>query len=371
MSELPPNAGPPDDIDERYRRAAALDPGRPSDAVRRAVLEHAAKLAAERSLGRPPAQSAEDIPAKLGVERSAANQRRWRPAVYGTLAAAGLAGLLIAPQYLPQQAPSTAAQSKIEATRPRTDAAPAPPVAMLKESEMPAEEAPQQYAPSPSLSPAPSASASAPPSPLPSASPAAPPLQPPGSQSSLPAQSPPVMAQRQSMEKDRAAAGNAAVNADSAQDKASSYAAPPQQESVADARNAPAQATGAAAATTASDGAGATGISESITGRLAGHMTNARNQDSASALRRAAEIGDVQGLKVQLGKSSDIDARDADGRTALMLATLHGQVAAVDALLSVGADANAADAGGVTPLQAAMNANQPAIAAALRRAGAQ
>ncbi len=356
MSELPPNAGPPDDIDDRYRRAAALDPGRPSDAVRRAVLEHAAKLAAERSLGRPAAQSAEDIPAKLGVERSAANQRRWRPAVFGTLAAAGLAGLLIAPQYLPHQAPSTVAQSKIEATRPRTDAAPAPPVAMLKESETRAEEAPQRNAPSPSASPSASPSTPAPA---------------PASQSSLPPQSPPVMAQRQSMEKDRAAAGNAAVNADSAQDKASSYAVPPQQESVADARNAPAQAAGAAAATTASDGAGATGISESITGRLAGRMTNAPNQDSASALRRAAEIGDVQGLKVQLGKSSDIDARDADGRTALMLATLHGQVAAVDALLSAGADANAADAGGVTPLQAAINANQPAIAAALRRAGAQ
>ena len=51
MSECRQTADPPDDIDDRYRRAAALDPGRPSDAVRRAVFEHAAKLAAERSAG--------------------------------------------------------------------------------------------------------------------------------------------------------------------------------------------------------------------------------------------------------------------------------------------------------------------------------
>jgi hypothetical protein len=335
MSELPPNAGPPDEVDDRYRRAAALDPSRPSDSVRRAVLEHAAKLAAQRSA----TQSADDIPATLGVERSAANQRRWRPAVFGTLAAAGLAGLLIAPQYLPRHAPGTVAQSKIEATRPRTDAAPAPPVAMLKESEMPAEEASQRYAPSP------------PPSPLSSASgsPSAPSSLPPESQSSLPAQSPPAMARRQSMEKDRAAAGNAAAIAESAQDKASSYDAAPKRESRAD----------------------ATSITGSITGRLTAHITDARNQDSSAALWRAAETGDVQGLKALLERHADIEARDAGGRTPLMLATLRGQLPAVEALLSAGADANAADAGGVTPLQAAMNANQPAIATALRGAGAR
>lgn len=156
MNELPPNAGPPDDIDDLYRRSAALDPSRPSESVRRAVLEHAAKLAAERS----------------------ASQRWRRPAIFGILAAAALAGILIAPQYLPPREPSTAAQSKIEATRPEGDAAQSPPVSR---------------APAAALSPPPSS---------------------------------PLTAQRQSMTKDRSAAGSVAAMADSAQDKASSYPGP-------------------------------------------------------------------------------------------------------------------------------------------------
>lgn len=306
MSEPPPNTGPQDDVDDRYRRAAALDSSRPSDSVRRSVLDHAAKLAAERSLGRSAAQEAPDIPKKLGIAPSAANQPWWRPAVFGTLAAAGLAGLLIAPQYLAPRSPSTVAKSRIDAPRIGTDAAP----------------------------------------------------------------SPPLMAQRQSREKDRAAAENAGVVAEAAQDKASSYAAPLQSESPADTRNAPVAPTGATPMAAPAEAPGATGRSESLTGKPAGRMTGARNRESAAALRQAAETGDVQGLKTQLEKSSDIEARDSGGRTALMLATLHGQVAAVEALLGAGADANAADGDGVTPLQAAMNANQPAIAAALRRAGA-
>ncbi|MEP6885182.1 MAG: ankyrin repeat domain-containing protein [Gammaproteobacteria bacterium] len=336
MSERPPstdapNAGPPDDVDNRYRRAAALDSSRPSDSVRRSVLEHAAKLASERSAVAGSNQErstvagpVEDIPANLGVERSAANKRWWRPAIFGALAAAGLAGLLIAPQYLPPRAPSTVAQSEVEATRRAADAAPSPPAAP-----------------------------------------------------------PPLMARRQSMEKDRAAADNAAVIAESVRDKASSYAVPPELESLADARNAPAvttgattvaapaEAPGATAATTTSAGAGATRLTDSLTAKPAGGVIQARSRESAAALRQAAETGDVQGLKVQVARSADIDARDAGGRTPLMLATLHGQLRAVEALLAAGADANAVDEGGVTPLQAAVNGNQPAIAAALRRAGAR
>ena len=152
------------------------------------------------------------------------------------------------------------------------------------------------------------------------------------------------------MEKDRAAAGNAAAIDDSAQDKASSYDAPPsKRESRTD----------------------ATAITGSTAGRLSAHMSDARNQASTVALRQAAEIGDVPGLKALLERHADIEARDAGGRTPLMLATLRGQLPAVEALLSAGADANAADAGGITPLQAALNVNQPAIATALRAAGAR
>jgi ankyrin repeat protein len=88
-------------------------------------------------------------------------------------------------------------------------------------------------------------------------------------------------------------------------------------------------------------------------------------------LRRAADSGDMQKLRVLLDQQVDIEARDASGRTALMLATLRGRAAAVDALLASGADPNAADASGTTPLQAAVANDQQAIAAALRRAGAR
>ena len=49
MSELPPSSDQPDAVDDLYRRASALDPSRPSESVRSAVLEHAAKLAKERA----------------------------------------------------------------------------------------------------------------------------------------------------------------------------------------------------------------------------------------------------------------------------------------------------------------------------------
>jgi len=38
MSKVPPSQDQPDDVDDQYRRASALDPSRPSEAVRRAVL---------------------------------------------------------------------------------------------------------------------------------------------------------------------------------------------------------------------------------------------------------------------------------------------------------------------------------------------
>ena len=70
-----------DDIDERYRQAAAQDASRPSEETRRAILAYAAAVAAERRPRRPTA-----------------NRVRWRSALAGTLAAAMLAGLLIVPR---------------------------------------------------------------------------------------------------------------------------------------------------------------------------------------------------------------------------------------------------------------------------------
>jgi len=121
MSTLPPPFDRSEDADERYRRASEHDPSRPSEATRRAVLDHAARLAAERT-------------------RRAARRRRlmallaprWRPAIVGTLAVAVLAGVVIAPQFLAPTAPSESqrAREALPAPAPAVNApAPAAPAA--------------------------------------------------------------------------------------------------------------------------------------------------------------------------------------------------------------------------------------------------
>lgn len=84
MSDETPDNDTVDDIDAQYRHAAALDPGRPAESVRRNILTHAAAVAAQRS-----------------GDTRAVNQLRWRPKLIGTLAAAALAGLLVTPHLLP------------------------------------------------------------------------------------------------------------------------------------------------------------------------------------------------------------------------------------------------------------------------------
>jgi hypothetical protein len=128
VNELPPSDTPPDDIDEHYRRASALHLSRPSAALRRAVLSHAADLAAEHA--------AKQRTADGYSTRPASNRARWRPAIFGGLAAAALAGLLIAPRFLTQRSPlvppnTPAAASRPDAGPPRSPereaAAPMPP----------------------------------------------------------------------------------------------------------------------------------------------------------------------------------------------------------------------------------------------------
>jgi len=89
MNDVPPSGDAPEDVDDRYRRAAALDPGRPSDSVRRAVQRHAAQLAGRRT----------------------ARRNWWQPAAVGTLAAAALAGLLMTPHFLTPAPPALPASS--------------------------------------------------------------------------------------------------------------------------------------------------------------------------------------------------------------------------------------------------------------------
>lgn len=88
------------DIDDGYRRASAQDSSEPSESTRQNILAHAARLAAQRAAGKEPASSPD-------FRRPAANQPSWRPALVGTLAAAGLAGLLMTPLFLPPRAPNS------------------------------------------------------------------------------------------------------------------------------------------------------------------------------------------------------------------------------------------------------------------------
>src|SRR6185312_4591435 len=118
-----------DDVDDLYRRASALDASRPSEAVRKAVLVHAARLAEERASSRASGGTA------------ARNRVRWRPAIFGTLAAAALAGLMIAPRFFAPSAPApTAAALKAAPGRtpvPQLSSAGAPAAASAPSAEPP------------------------------------------------------------------------------------------------------------------------------------------------------------------------------------------------------------------------------------------
>ena len=113
MNEIPPGDEQPDEADEHYRRLSDRDSSGPSEAVRRAVLRHAAELAAQAR--------AERIPGTLS--RPAAKGSRSRVAGYGGLAlAAALAGLLIVPHYLkprPARAPALTAGGPLSASAPQ------------------------------------------------------------------------------------------------------------------------------------------------------------------------------------------------------------------------------------------------------------
>jgi hypothetical protein len=114
MNESPPPNEGLEEVDERYRRLSDRDSSRPSEAIRLGVLRHASELAAQ-------ARTREgSVP--IEFRRPSANDSRWRVATYGGVAAAALAGLLIAPHFL---TPSTAPQ-KLTTAAP-TPAPPAPP----------------------------------------------------------------------------------------------------------------------------------------------------------------------------------------------------------------------------------------------------
>lgn len=313
MTELPPPNEGLEEVDERYRRLSDRDSSRPGEGIRRAVLRHAAELAAQ---ARTQGSSA-----PIESRRPSANEPRWRVATYGGLAAAALAGLLITPHFLtPSTAPMAPAASMarlspppahtVERAADKLVAAEKPAAAEQPAAPAPPAE-PRAFAPNvrPSQNPALGAVAGRPSS---------------GSTTSEDARGAPM------------AQGRARENAPAPLAQMQTMAAPSGARAMA---SSPAPA--------------------------------APSLDAATALREAAQSGNVQKLQALLAGRIDIDARDSSGRTALMLAVLDDQKEAVNSLLAAGADPNAADSSGTTPLGAAVAGARPEIAAALRQAGAR
>jgi hypothetical protein len=311
MSEVQ-GPDPSDDIDERYRRASAADDSQPSDAVRRAVLTHAAQLAAQRS--------ARTEVAPHPTQRAPV-RRRWQPAVFGSLAAAALAAVVIAPRFLWTARPSAQ-------TEPPPTARSSP--AESKDAQAGAQ---AQSARAPEAAPAPPLAKSATPRlKEPEPFPAAP----------VPQASKPQVPLSARVEA-TAAAGQAGNQAEAKQAEAARAEARQADTSVE-------------------------GVTEAPVARAAA-VAPVPPRFDASALWHAAGTGDVAQVQALLEQQPDVNVRDAEGRTALMLATVHGQAEVVALLLKHGADPNVADAHGVTPLRAAVDGNERVIVAALRRAG--
>ena len=271
----------------------------------------------------------------------------WRPAALSTLAAAGLAGLLIAPQFLPPHAPGKSASAPASAP---PSVPPAAPESVRRQSRPrwpTARNAPVAEGALAKRQMAPSAASKA------------------AAQDALVGQDK-LQAQEQRSDAGAASEGdavNAQISADARLANNVQGAAADSAEVPIEARRARSQANGGASASAVAPAA-APALQSAVP------MAAARLLDPAAELRHAAGNGDMSALRAALERRPLIDARDANGRSALMLAVLRGRGEAVDALLAAGADPNAADVHGVTPLQAALNGEQADIAAALRRAGA-
>jgi ankyrin repeat protein len=72
-------------------------------------------------------------------------------------------------------------------------------------------------------------------------------------------------------------------------------------------------------------------------------------------MHKAAEIGDVNTVRLILEQGVDINLRDSNGNTPLFLASRHGHFNVVQFLIENGADVNVQCQNGITPLWAAAN----------------
>ena len=302
---------------ERYRRASADEASAPSDAVRAAILAESRRVAED--LAKRESNSGRASKAPFGLSRPAANDARWKITAFGTVGAALLAALLIAPRYwdtLPVKKES-AAQVAARVSEP------ASPVSG------PAAEPPASLQTAPLAAPAPKLESVTP------------------TESSEALKDVVVTGARR-----RRADAQAEIAAKPAPAKAAP--APPKEVSLS---NAPAP-------------------SALPNDMIAGVPLDAADRmykraQTPATLQTAAKAGDVVLAAKLLDQGTAVNVRDAQGRTPLMLAVSEGRLEVVRLLLQRGADPNAADNSGKTPLQRATDQNLKDIAELLRGAGAR
>lgn len=276
MNRMPPEQDPPEDVDERYRRASALDSSHPSEATRAAVLAHAAELASGRAAG-----TAQEARAQQPAARAARGLPGWRAATYAGLAVAALAALMIVPRAL--RTPSPPAGTAV-----RVNGLPPPPV--------------------------PGAAPSGQPSPAPEP--------PPGS--SAPSEARTAMAGR---EHGRSESGNRAPPA--------GFAAVPSPRALT--AGAAAQSPAARAAAATADRSEAADVSALHAAAAAGDVValqsvlarqpqiDARDLRGRTALMLAVRQGQAAAVETLLSHGADPNLPDAQGVTPLQLAQAAGQ----------------------------------------------
>lgn len=305
----PPSGDGDDDMERRFQ-TGLQDDGAPSEAVRRAILDHASRMAVEHARGQP------------GGRRPAMLTARRRNTIFGALAAAVFAGLLVVPilrtPVVHRQGPvaqGPVAPSPNRETASQSAQAPPPQSAQVPAAQL-AERAPNDTT-----------------------------YRGAGAQRRIIADA----------DKPKEAAGPAAKTEPQAV-----IGAAPSPAAPADTR--------AAASDVASSIAAAPAASAAPSRQLA--RTTTSSVERGEFFRGAAAAGNLTAVKTVLNSSFDVDARDRSGHTALMLAILNGHADVVDALLAHGAAVNAVDSSGVRPLQMARTKGNEAIIDSLLRAGA-
>jgi hypothetical protein len=363
MSQLPPKFDPPEEIDDRYRRLSALDRTRPSGGVRDAVLAHARwvaeangrRVAEANAAGGGSQEQRGAAGAAADADRASGRRRRlWRgPVVFGTLAAAALAGLLILPRVV--MTPEVSRSKQLIASRATSD--------LKKYGPAPMEAPPAPWkAPVETLAPAESA------------------VNPPPESKMAAAVIPKAARESSRASAQRAMVPQAVVPRAMVPRAMVPQVVAPPAASPADATTAPPRDTSGTLQEVVVTGARiernemASSIAAIASGERATPAPAAApviQLPPDEAMLRAVETGDFRALKKSIKDSADVNSRDGAGRTALLLATQKGDTKAVKLLLSRGADPNVADSTGVTPLQAATTAKQDAIRRLLEHAGAR